>query len=97
MRMLQWMCGDTKKDKIRNERENISKSSTKKITPKRLKWYRHVNRKGEGHVLRRMLYAPVQGKRRRGRQNTRWKGSCMESVGLKEDSGGCTEQNKVEE
>ena len=35
-----------------------------------------------------MLDAPVQGKRRRGRQTTRWKDSCkrdMESVGLKEE------------
>ena len=59
---------------------------TKKITEKRLKWYGHVKRRGEGHVLRRMLDTPVPGKRRRGRQKTRWKDSCkrdMGSVGLK--------------
>ena len=47
----------------------------------------HVKRREEGHVLRRMLDAPVQGKRQRGRQKTRWKDSCkrdMESVGLKD-------------
>ena len=34
--------------------------------------------KDEGHVLRRTLYAPVPGKRRRGRQKkkTRWKDTC---------------------
>ena len=45
-------------------------------------------RRDEGHMLRRMLDAPVPGKRARGRHNTRWKDSCkrdMESVGLKED------------
>ena len=30
----------------------------------------HVKRREEGHVLRRMLDAPVPGKRRRGRQTT---------------------------
>ena len=55
----------------------------KKITEKRLiKWYGHVKRRDEVHVLGRMY------QRRRGRQKTRWKDSCkrdMESVGLKED------------
>ena len=36
----------------------------------------HVKRREEGHVLRRMLEAPVPGKRRRGRQTTRW--TCQE-------------------
>ena len=49
---------------------------TKKITEKRLKWYGLVKRKDEGRVLRRILYAPVPGKRRRGRQKPRWKNSC---------------------
>ena len=48
---------------------------TKKIAEKRLKWYGPVKRRDEGHVLRRMLDAPVPGKRRRGRQKTRWKDS----------------------
>ena len=43
----------------------------------------------EGHagLLWRMLDAPVPGKRRNGRQNTRWKDLCkmdMANVGLKE-------------
>ena len=32
---------------------------TKKITEKMLKWYRHVKRKEEGHVLRRIVDAQV--------------------------------------
>ena len=61
---------------------------TKKSTEKRLKWYGHVKRSGEGLVLRRMLDAPVPGKKLRGRHETRWKDSCkrdMERVGLKEE------------
>ena len=60
---------------------------TKKITEKRLKWYGHVKRRDED-VLRRMVDAPVPGKRRRGRQKTRWKdlyNRDVESVGLTGD------------
>ena len=32
----------------------------------------HVKRREEGHMLSRMLDAPVPGKRRKGRQTTRW-------------------------
>ena len=56
----------------------------KKITETRLKWYGHFTRRDEGNVLRRMVDAPGPGKRRRGRQKTRWKDSCKrdkESVG----------------
>ena len=60
--MLRLMCGVTKTDKIRKEHVRGSVKVTpvtKKVTEKRLKWYKHVKRKEEGHVLRRMLYAPV--------------------------------------
>ena len=49
-------------------------------------------------MRRRMLDAPVPGKRRRGRQKTRWKDLCkrdMESVELKEDVS--DRNDKVEE
>ena len=75
MRMLRGMCAVAKKDKIRNEhvRGSVKVAPvTTKITEKRLKWYRHVKRRDEGHVIRRMLDAPVPGKMR-GRQKTRWK------------------------
>ena len=51
MGMLQWMCGVTKKDNIRNEhvRESVKVAPvTKKI-------------RNEGYVLGRMLDAPVPG------------------------------------
>ena len=57
----------------------------------------HVKRREEGHVLRRMLDAPVPGKRWRGRQTTRWKDSCKRYGKCGVKSGGCTGQDEVEE
>ena len=79
MRMLCWMYGVTKKDDIRKEHERGSVKVapvTKKITEKRLKWYGHIKRRDEGHVLGRMTDSQLPGKRRKGRQKTRWKDSC---------------------
>ena len=47
MRMLRWMCGITKLDKIRNERLRGTTEVgdiTKKVQERRLKWYGHVMR-----------------------------------------------------
>ena len=47
MRMLRWMCGVTKLDKIRNERIGGTtkvRENTKKVQERRLKWYGHVMR-----------------------------------------------------
>ena len=41
------------------------------------------------HIVRRMLYADIPGKIRRGRANLRWKDACkgdMTKAGLKEDN-----------
>ena len=62
--------------------------ASKKITEKRLKWYGHVSRMKDEHIVRRMLDVEIPGKRRRGRPNLRWKDACkrdMTEVGLKED------------
>ena len=64
--MLRWMCGVMKEDKIRNE--HVREPVTNKITEKRLKWYRHVQRRDEGLVLRRTVGAPVPGNRHRETQ-----------------------------
>ena len=89
MRMLRWMCGVTRRDKIRNEHIRVVQAS-KKSTEKRLKWYGHVRRMKEEHTVRRMLDVNIPGKRRRrGRSNLRWKDACkrdMTEVGLKEDN-----------
>ena len=72
MRMLRCTCGVTTKDQIRNKHVRVSvnvEPVTKNITEKRLKWYGHVKRRDEGHVLRSKLHAPpVPVKIRKGRQ-----------------------------
>ena len=75
MRMLRWMCGVTKLDKMRIERiRGTSKVGeiTKKVQEMRLKWYRHVMRREEHNVGRREMEMKVQGIRKRGRPKRRW-------------------------
>ena len=75
MRMLRWMCGVTKLDKIRNERiRGTTKVGeiTKKVQERMLKWYGHVMRREEHYVGRRAMVMKVQGRRKRGRPKRRW-------------------------
>ena len=70
MRMLRWMCGVTKLDKIRNERIRRTRKVgeiTKKVKERRLKWYGHVMRREEHYVGRRAMVMKVQARRKRGR------------------------------
>ena len=60
MRILPWMCGVTKLDKIRNVRirgtTKVGKI-TKKVQESSLKWYGHVMRREEHYVGRRAIPA----------------------------------------
>ena len=65
MRMLRWVCGVTRRDKIRNEHiigTTRVVQASKKITEKRLKWYGQVGRMKEEHIVRIMLDADIPGK-----------------------------------
>ena len=51
----------------------------------RVRWYGHVLRKDDGHVLRKALEFEVKGKRKRGRPKKTWKSQVeneSKSVGL---------------
>ena len=79
----------TRRDNIRNEHIITATrvvQASKKIIEIRLKWYGHVRRMKDEHIVRRMLDVDIPGKRRRGRPNLRWKYACkidMTEVGLK--------------
>ena len=75
MRMLRWMSGVAKLDRIRNERiRGTTKVGeiSKKMQESRLTWYGHVLRIEEEYVGKRVMGMEVPGKRRRGRPKRRW-------------------------
>ena len=82
MMMLRWMCGVTRKDKIRNEhiRGTRVAQASKKITERILIWYGHVMRRDGEHILRKVLRADTPGKRKIGRPKTRWKDACQRDL-----------------
>ena len=69
------VCSHEERSNQNRTCERISKSCTRVKEDHREK-AKVVRTWDEGHVLRRMLDVPVPGKRRRGRQKTRWKDSC---------------------
>jgi hypothetical protein len=74
MRMLRWMCGVTRMDKVSNEyiRRSLKVAPiTEKLKGNRLSWYGHVMRE-ENHVTRRAMNMNVEGWRGRGRPKKRW-------------------------
>ena len=75
MRMLRWMSGVTKLDRIRNERiRGTTKVGeiSKKVQESRLKWYGHVLRRKDECVGKIVMGMEVPGKRRRGRPKWEW-------------------------
>ena len=72
MRMLRWMCGVTKLDKIRNERIRGTTKVGEITKERRLKWYGNVMRREEHYVGRRAMVMKVQGRRKRGSPKRRW-------------------------
>ena len=76
MRMLRWMVGITRRDKIRNElvRGTVKVTEvSRKVQEKRLQWYGHIMRRDGDYVGRRVMEMEVPGRRRRGRPKLRWR------------------------
>ena len=75
IRMLRWMCGVTKQDKIINERiRGTTKVGgiTEKVQKRRLKWCGHATRREEHYVGRSAMEMKVQGRRKREIPKSRW-------------------------
>ena len=70
--MLRWMCGVTRRDKIRNEYTRGTTrvvQSSKNITEKRLNWYDPVSIMKVEHIVRIMFDVDIyQGKEEEGGQ-----------------------------
>ncbi|XP_063623124.1 uncharacterized protein LOC134795222 [Cydia splendana] len=74
MKMLRWAAGVTRLDKVRNEHIRGSYKVapiTDKIQESRLRWYGHIMRRDEDHVVRKALALP-NNKRGRGRPPATW-------------------------
>ncbi|KAF3628092.1 putative pre-mRNA-processing factor 6-like [Capsicum annuum] len=76
MRMLRWMCGLTRGDRVRNEtiREKVGVTSVEcKMWEARLRWFGHVKRRGMDAPVRRCERLALDGFRRgRGRPKKYW-------------------------
>ncbi|XP_076887649.1 uncharacterized protein LOC143537863 [Bidens hawaiensis] len=75
MRMLRWMCGHTRLDRITNEvfREQLGVVIIcEKIKEGRLRWYGHVKRRQVITPVRAVETLNVEGRRGRGRAKLTW-------------------------
>ncbi|PHT54321.1 Beta-galactosidase 17 [Capsicum baccatum] len=76
MRMLRWMCGMTRGDRVRNEtiREKVGVTPMEcKMREVRLRWFGHVKRRGMDAPVRRCERLALDGFRRgRGRPKKYW-------------------------
>ena len=78
MRMLRWMCGVTKRDRIKNNliRGTVKVAEvSKKLQERRLQWFGHVMRRGDEFPCKTVMNMEVPGTRRRGRPRMRWRDS----------------------
>ncbi|KAF3676491.1 Pre-mRNA cleavage factor Im 25 kDa subunit 1 [Capsicum annuum] len=77
MRMLCWMCGLTREDKVRNKiiREKVEVASVEdKMREGRLRWFGHVMRRGTDASVRRCERLALDGfKRSRGSPKKYWR------------------------
>ncbi|PHT35990.1 hypothetical protein CQW23_23690 [Capsicum baccatum] len=92
MRMLHWMCGFIKADRVRNEsiREKVGVVSVEdKMWEVRLRWFGHVMRRGTDAPVRRCERLVLDGfKRGKGRPKKYWREVIkydMEQLQLTED------------
>ncbi|KAM0063342.1 hypothetical protein Hdeb2414_s0003g00089841 [Helianthus debilis subsp. tardiflorus] len=75
MRMLRWMCGHTRPDKIRNKifRDRLGVTIIlDKIREGRLRWFGHVGRKQTTTTVRSVENLNVEGRRSRDRPKLTW-------------------------
>jgi hypothetical protein len=76
MRMLRWICGHTRKDRIRNDdiRDKLGVAPIQeKLVQHRLRWFGHNQRRPpEASVRSGILSHPENTRRGRGRPKLTW-------------------------
>jgi hypothetical protein len=76
MRMLRWICGHIRKDRIRNDyiRDNLGVTQIQeKIVQHRLRWFGHIQRRPpEAPVRSDIISRPENTRRGRGRPRLTW-------------------------
>src|SRR3989304_5901116 len=75
MRMLRWMCGHTRMDRIRNEvfRDRLGVAHISlKVREGRMRWFGHVRRRETTTPVRSVENITVDRKRSRGRPKLTW-------------------------
>ena len=84
MKMLRFAMGVTRKDKIRNE---YTRGTVKverlgmKMRKGKLRWYRHVMRRDQEYVGRKIMEMELSGKRKRARPKRRFLDVVKEDMG----------------
>ena len=75
--MVRVMCGAKLLEKKRTEdlmeMLGLKETEVQMAKANGVRWYRHVLRRDDGHVLRKVLEFEVRGKRKRGRPKKTWK------------------------
>ena len=98
MKMLRWSQEKTRLDKVKNEtiRKNMGvRCIGDKMKEKRLRWYGHIQRRGESHCCRKVSEIKLEGKRKKGRPQMRWKDKLkagMKEMNLKDED--CQDREK---
>ncbi|VFQ77838.1 unnamed protein product [Cuscuta campestris] len=86
MRMLRWMCGKTRLDRISNEviRRQVGMAPVEdKLREARLRWLGHVRRRDADAPVRRCeRITVIGGSRRRGRPKKNWEEVIRHDLGL---------------
>ena len=83
MKMLRFAMGVTRKDKIRNEyiRDTVKvERLVMKMREGRLRWYRHVIRRDQEYVGRKIMEMELPEKRKRGRPKRRFSDDVKEDM-----------------
>ncbi|XP_070045256.1 uncharacterized protein LOC142163875 [Nicotiana tabacum] len=73
MTLMRWMCGLTRKDRIRNEviRDKVDVAPVEdKLQESRLRWFGHVKRRDTDSLVRRCERLTIEGQRR-GRERSK--------------------------